>query len=107
MTVFGKIMKRVLPLMIILFASFLVVFSSYAAAQGSSSASNKKNQQSSKQQVVVKSANQAAKMAKARYGGKVLKVQTKSSGYKVKLIKNDGNIISIFVNAKSGRISGQ
>lgn len=99
-------MKFSLPLIIIV---FLLTWSFGSAAQGSSSSasnSNKSSQQNNKQ-VRVKSANQAAQMAKGRYGGKVLKVQSNKSGYKVKLIKNNGNIISVFVNAKSGTVSGQ
>ena len=45
-------------------------------------------------------------MAKNRFGGKVLKVQKQKSGYRVKLIKTDGHIISLYVDAKTGRISG-
>lgn len=89
---------------------FTNLFSMQAVAQGSYLASInavKVNQQSRKQQPRIKSANQAAQVAKSRFGGKVLKVQTKKSGYKVKLIKQDGHIISVFVDAKSGRISGQ
>lgn len=106
MSAFGKIMKLALPLIIILFTSFLTTFSANTAAQGSSSPV-KTTKKVSKQQTLVKSTKQAAQMAQGRYGGKVLKVQTKNSGYRVKLIKNDGNIISVFVNAKSGHISGQ
>lgn len=107
MSVFGKIMKLASPLLIILFSSFLISFSSDIAAQGKSSSAKATSQQSGKQQLKVRSTNQAAQMAKGRYGGKVLKVQTKNTGYRVKLIKSDGNIISVFVNAKSGQVSGQ
>ncbi|MFB1000560.1 MAG: PepSY domain-containing protein, partial [Colwellia sp.] len=47
---------------------------------------------------------QAAKVAKGRFGGKVLKVQKKKSGYRVKLIKTNGQIVSVYVDAKTGKI---
>lgn len=52
------------------------------------------------------SASQAASMVKKRYGGKVLNVTTlqDKSGYKVKLLKDNGHIISVFVNAKNGKM---
>lgn len=59
-----------------------------------------------KKQLNVQSSQQAAQMAKARLGGKVLKVQKQNSGYRVKLIKSNGHIVSVFVDARSGRISG-
>ena len=77
-------------------------------AQGSfASAINpiKANQQA-KTQLRVKSSKQAAQMAKSRFGGKVLKVQKQKSGYRVKLIKADGHIVSVYVDAKTARISG-
>ncbi len=103
-------MKLALSLIIILFTTFMFIFSAHAAAQASYAATIstiKANQQSSKQQVRVKSSTQAAQMAQHRFGGKVLKVQTQKTGYRVKLIKKDGHIISVFVDAKSGRISGR
>ncbi|MGV2871808.1 PepSY domain-containing protein [Colwellia sp. E150_009] len=59
-----------------------------------------------KQQLKVQSSQQAAQMAKARLGGKVLKVQKQNTGYRVKLIKDNGYIVSVFVDARSGRVSG-
>lgn len=109
MSALGKIMKFALSLIIILFTTFTIVFSAHAAAQASYAATIstlKANQQSSKQ-LRVKSTKHAAQMAQRRFGGKVLKVQTQKSGYRVKLIKKDGHIISVFVDAKSGRISGR
>ena len=56
------------------------------------------------------SAQQAARIVKNKYGGKVLKVSNSGSknspGYRVKLLKDNGHVISVFVDAKSGRISG-
>lgn len=51
------------------------------------------------------SASQAAQKVQSRYGGKVLKVQRSGNGYRVKLIKKDGRIVSVFVDG-SGRIKG-
>ncbi|WDE10565.1 PepSY domain-containing protein [Thalassomonas haliotis] len=56
------------------------------------------------------SQQQAAQKVKNRYGGKVLKVQSSKvngqSGYKVKLLKKDGHIISVLVDGHSGKIKG-
>jgi len=97
-------MKFALPLAFL----FTVTLSMSSVAQGGFSAitSTVKANQQAKAQLKVKSSNQAAQMAKGRFGGKVLKVQRKKSGYRVKLIKTDGHIISVYVDAKTGRISG-
>ncbi|WDE08173.1 PepSY domain-containing protein [Thalassomonas viridans] len=56
------------------------------------------------------SQQQAAQKVKNRYGGKVLKVQSSKvngqAGYKVKLLKKDGHIISVLVDGHSGKIKG-
>lgn len=51
---------------------------------------------------------QAAKLVKSRMGGKVLsvKVVKGKQAYKVKLLKDDGHIVSVLVNAKTGKIKG-
>lgn len=59
-----------------------------------------------KNQLNVQSNQQAAQMVKARLGGKVLKVQKQNNGYRVKLIKSDGHIVSVYIDARSGSISG-
>ncbi|MBL4899123.1 MAG: PepSY domain-containing protein [Colwellia sp.] len=100
-------MKFVLSLILLLFTTLMIIFSAHAIAQGSYAVTMKANQQSSKQQVRVKNTTQAAQLAQRRFGGKVLKVQAQKSGYKVKLIKKDGHIIAVFIDAKSGRISGR
>lgn len=60
---------------------------------------------------VIGNAQQAARLVKAKYGGKVLKVQrtnTKGNpGYKVKILKDNGHVMSIKVDAKTGRVSGK
>jgi len=57
------------------------------------------------------SSQRAAQLAKSRVGGKVLKVQsTKIKGkpaYRVKMLKKDGHIVSVVVDAKSGRVKGK
>jgi len=59
----------------------------------------------------VNSAQQAAQIVKQRYGGKVLKVQRKQvngkTGYRVKLLKANGQVVSVTVDATTGRISGR
>ena len=56
------------------------------------------------------SAQQAAKIVKRRFSGKVLKISTQKiaghPGYKVKLIKDNGHIIYVLVDARSGKIKG-
>jgi len=87
---------------------FVITLSMSAIAHGSFAyATNTiKTNQQAKSQLRVKSSKQAAQMVKSRFGGKVLKVQKQKSGYRVKLIKADGHIVSVYVDAKSGRMSG-
>jgi len=58
----------------------------------------------------VHSSQQAAQLVKNRFGGKVLKVSKQKvnghSGYKVKLLKKSGHVVSVLVDAQSGRIIG-
>lgn len=58
----------------------------------------------------VSNAQQAARKVKGEVGGKVLKVQrTKVNGgpgYKVKVLKDNGHVISVKVDAKSGKVKG-
>ncbi len=87
---------------------FAITLSMSFVAQGrfvSATNAIKTNQQANAQ-LRVKSSRQAAQMVKSRFGGKVLKVQKQKSGYRVKLIKADGNIVSVYVDAKTGRVSG-
>ena len=62
------------------------------------------------QSAALKVANkeQAAALVKSRMGGKVLSVKAVKGkqAYKVKLLKDDGHIVSVFVNAKTGKIQG-
>lgn len=54
----------------------------------------------------VTSSKQAAKIVQKKYGGKVLKVnkQKNNEGYKVKIVKPNGQVVSKKVNAKTGKI---
>jgi len=69
------------------------------------------NQQTAHNNLRVKNSQQAAQIVKARLGGKVLKVsKNKVNGqasYRVKLVKKDGHVVSVLVNAKTGKLSGQ
>ncbi|MGJ8692215.1 MAG: PepSY domain-containing protein [Thalassotalea sp.] len=60
------------------------------------------------QQLAVQSSHQAGQTVKRQYGGKVLKVSKKGKNgnitYLVKLLKDDGKIISVLVDASSGQI---
>jgi len=43
------------------------------------------------------SAQQAARQAQQRYGGRVLKVDRSGSGYQVRLLQDDGRVITVFI----------
>ena len=51
-------------------------------------------------------AQQAASIVKRKYGGKVLKVSASGKGYRVKVIKADGRIVSVYVDGKTGKVRG-
>ena len=67
------------------------------------SAEKQANKQGNKK---VTSSKQAAKLVQNKYGGKVLKVnkQKNNAGYKVKIVKPNGQVVSKKVNAKTGKI---
>jgi uncharacterized membrane protein YkoI len=94
-----------LILLVLFVCSSLVALPS-AAKNKHSLSGYKKNAQG----LVVKNPQQAARIVKSRFGGKVLKVSKKQNngriGYKVKLIKKDGHIITVLVDAHTGRIKG-
>jgi len=60
--------------------------------------------------VKIGNSQQAARLVKDRVGGKILKVQRTTvngnPGYKVKLLKENGHVISVRVDAVSGKLSG-
>jgi uncharacterized membrane protein YkoI len=97
-------MKFTLPCFFIL--SLTLPLSTMAHGGFYLSTSAIKTNQQVKQQLRVNSSQEAAQMARSQFGGKVLKVQKHKSGYRVKLIKADGHIVSIAIDAKTGRISG-
>ena len=43
------------------------------------------------------SAQQAARQAQQRYGGQVLKVDQQGSGYQVRLLQDDGRVITVSI----------
>jgi len=43
------------------------------------------------------SAEQAARQAQQRYGGRVLKVDPRGSGYSVRLLQDDGRVITVVI----------
>jgi uncharacterized membrane protein YkoI len=98
-------MKFALPLIFL----FIITFTIEAMAQGNyaSGQGRVKSQGQNKSQLKVTSSKQAAKIVKARFGGKVLKVSKKKSGYRVKLIKADGHIVYVYVDAKTGKVKGK
>lgn len=55
--------------------------------------------------LVVNSPDQAVAMAQRQYRGKVLSVQSSGSGYRVKILNNDGQVFSVSVDAATGRVS--
>lgn len=63
--------------------------------------------QNNKQTVALKvdSARQAAQLVKQRSGGKILKVTKLPQGYMVKVLKNNGKVIKVFVNAQTGNMA--
>lgn len=58
---------------------------------------------------VVKSSGQASQLVKRKYGGKILKVQTQGNkgriSYVVKVLKDNGKIFSVNVDANTGKLS--
>lgn len=61
-----------------------------------------KNEQ---RRLAVNSPDQAVAMVQRQYQGKVLNVQSSGSGYRVKLLNNDGQVFSVSVDAATGRVS--
>ena len=56
--------------------------------------------------MAVKSSRHAAQMVKSRFGGKVLKVSKLKgkAGYRVKLLKDNGHVVQVSVDAATGRM---
>tara|TARA_R110002126_G_scaffold10245_9_gene46469 strand:+ start:5468 stop:5725 length:258 start_codon:yes stop_codon:yes gene_type:complete len=47
---------------------------------------------------------QATMLAQQRYPGKVLKVQTESQHYRVRLLQSDGRVVTVLVNIRTGQV---
>jgi uncharacterized membrane protein YkoI len=90
---------------------FLTLSNDSYAYQGSPFINGGEGYKQQKVKLRVNSSGQAAQLVKSRVGGKVLKVQNKRVsghvGYKVKILKADGRIISVLVDAETGRIIGR
>jgi len=84
-------------------------FSEHSYGQGIGGDVKKTKQQKPKLQV--NNAKQAAKIVRRRVGGKVLKVQNQrvngNRSYRVKVVKPNGHVTSVSVDAKSGRVKGK
>jgi hypothetical protein len=90
--------------------------SSYATALHSSAGAqlspgpnnNRQNNNQQNRSLVVTSAQQAVQIAQRSYSGKVLKVQSANvnghSGYRIKLLTNDGVIFYVVVDATNGSV---
>ncbi|GHG01236.1 PepSY domain-containing protein [Thalassotalea marina] len=59
----------------------------------------------------VNNAQQAARLVKKHTGGKVLKVERAkvngNPGYKVKVLKDNGHVVSMKIDAITGKVSGK
>jgi uncharacterized membrane protein YkoI len=114
-------MQRMLNVNAIMLSLMLAILSltstvsSYAAALNSSAdislspgLNNNRQKNNQNSNLVVTSAQQAVQMAQRRYSGKVLKVQSANvnghSGYRIKLLTNDGVIFYVLVDATNGSI---
>lgn len=91
---------------LILLIVFTVLFSSTQLANAGGLGYSQNNDK-----LKVKSSKQAAQIAKSRVGGKVLKVKkgniNGTPAYRVRVLKKDGNIVPVVVDAKSGRVKGK
>ena len=81
-----------------------------AIETASSSAMNIKAKYAKSSSSKLLSAQQAARIVKNKFGGKELKVSNSGSknspSYRVKLLKDNGHVISVNVDGQSGRVSG-
>ena len=113
-------MQRMLNINAIMFGLILTILSltsvpSYAAWYSSPHSSHSpgpnNNRQNNNQNsnLVVASAQHAVQIAQSRYSGKVLKVQSANvnghTGYRIKLLTNDGVIFYVLVDATNGAVT--
>lgn len=95
-------MKNVVATLLV---AFMMLSPSVLAVNSQSVFYARSDGASSKQSNKVKSSSQAVQIVKSRVGGKVLKVKNNGrSSYKVKVIKDNGHIINVTVDAKSGKV---
>lgn len=99
-----------LAVIILSVLGLLMTSSAHAAAKNphqNINTSHKKVPKSAK----IKSSAQAAQLVKSRIGGKVLKVKNSyvagKKAYQVKILKNNGHIVSYYVDAQTGRFKGK
>lgn len=95
----------------LIFIGLILTFATNHSADAQSYTRSSVNQGvNNKSSVKVKSSQQAAQLVKNRLGGKILKVSKQNVngqiGYKVKLLKKNGHVVSVLVDAYSGRIIG-
>lgn len=106
MSTLFKVLKL---LMIFVLSSFLTIWSSSAMPLPNLAGAYVNG--SSTKSLAISNSQQAARLVKSQFGGKILKVQrTKVSGnpgYRVKVLKDNGHVISVTVDAVTGRISGR
>jgi len=93
---------RIIVILIILSITFI------SLPSNAKDQNNLSRYQKNAETLAIESPQQAARLVQNRIGGKVLKVSKQKNnnrvGYKVKLITEDGHIISVLVDAHSGRI---
>ena len=100
---------KVVPLTLLIIGLFLSqnIWANFHVSSPMADRSATKKQNTS---LKVHNSQQAAQMVKNRYGGKLLKVCTQKCNwhacYKVKINKKNGHIISVLVDAQSGRLFG-
>ncbi|GAB5450768.1 MAG: hypothetical protein Hals2KO_10960 [Halioglobus sp.] len=80
----------------VIFAIVLACSGGFAQAAGDSRGAGKKATASQQTKL---SPKQAASKAKARYGGKVLKVTPAGAGYKVRLLQDSGRVITVTIGS--------
>jgi len=97
-------MKNILAILLVI--SIALFSSSPVFARGGDFVHLIKGNGTSAKQNKVQNSSQAARIVKERVGGKILKVKHNGrSGYKVKVIKDNGHIINVTVDAKSGKVN--
>ena len=96
-----------LGLTLALIACLLASFGSMAGndRQDDRNQSRSQNAKNEQRRLAVNSPDQAVAMVQRQYQGKVLSVQSSGSGYRVKLLNNDGQVFSVSVDAATGRVS--